>query len=57
MTTMSIEDNISLSESLLECDGSQSPDSSQQQPDSLPTFQIFREKKSKVEEEMKYHYR
>ena len=26
-------------------------------PDSLPTFQMFREKKIKVEGEMKYHYR
>ena len=26
-------------------------------PDSLPTFQMFREKKVKVEEELRYHYR
>ena len=26
-------------------------------PDSLPTFQMFREKKAKVEEELRYDYR
>ena len=29
----------------------------QSQDNSLPTFQMFREKKNKVESELKYHYR
>ena len=32
-------------------------DSVSRAPDSLPTFQMFREKKQKVESELKYHYR
>ena len=50
------QDNLSISDSMLYGDD---PDISiiPSPPDSLPTFQMFREKKIKVEGEMKYHYR
>ena len=54
--TMNTDDNLSICESFLNQDVPSSEILSSP-PDSLPTFQMFREKKTKVEEELKYHYR
>ena len=53
---MNTDDNLSICESFLNQDVPSSEILSSP-PDSLPTFQMFREKKTKVEEELKYHYR
>ena len=55
---MSCTDSLSVADSLL-C-GDDVPDPDVPAPsgsDSLPTFQMFREKKAKVEAELRYHYR
>ena len=57
MSSLSCADSLSVADSLLgdEVLGSEVPASSA--PDSLPTFQMFREKKARVEAELRYHYR
>ena len=55
---MDSDENLSLDNSLLYGDSNDlSIISSADAPESLSTFQMFREKKIKVEEEMKYTYR
>ena len=53
-TMMTSFDNISVTDSFLE---NITEHDDQSQDNSLPTFQMFREKKNKVESELKYHYR
>ena len=53
---MDSEENLSIDNSLLYVDNNDFSLISSV-PESLPTFQMFREKKIKVEEEMKYSYR
>lgn len=58
MSTQSCADSLSVADSLLGGDdvlGSEPPASPAS--DSLPTFQMFREKKARVEAELRYHYR
>ncbi len=55
MGSLSCADSLSVADSLLGGDdvlGAEPP-----APDSLPTFQMFREKKARVEAELRYHYR
>ena len=54
---MDSEENLSLENSLIYGEDNDDFSIGSSAPESLPTFQMFREKKTKVEEEMKYNYR
>ena len=61
MGSLSCADSLSVADSLLGgdeiLDAEPPASTAPPAPDSLPTFQMFREKKARVEAELRYHYR
>ena len=53
--SLSVVDSLLCGDDVLDNDDKEVPTSSASE--SLPTFQMFREKKARVEAELRYHYR